>query len=98
MDPVDRVWVSSVVPWIEVIDETRADPKSRLARLYRACIDPEHGVVDNVLRIHSLRPDTLDGHLRLYRAAMHPTDGEGVSRKERELIAVAVSAYNACHY
>ena len=86
------------VPWIEVIDETQADPKSRLARLYRACMDPEHGVVDNVLRIHSLRPETLDAHLRLYRSAMHPPVGQGLSPREREVIAVAVSAYNACHY
>lgn len=86
------------MPWIDVIDETKADPKSRLGRLYRGCFDEEHGVVDNVLRIHSLRPATLDGHLKLYRAAMFPPPGEGLSRREREVIAVAVSAYNECHY
>ncbi len=49
-----------------------------------------------MLQIHSLRPATLDGHLRLYSAAMHAT--HGLSRREREVIAVAVSSYNACHY
>lgn len=68
----------------------------RLARLYKACLDPEHGVVDNILKVHSLAPETLDGHLRLYRSVMH-TPG-ALSRRERETIAVAVSAANACHY
>lgn len=68
----------------------------KLARLYRAHVDPEHGVVDNVLKIHSLRPDTLDGHLRLYTAVMHAPGR--LSRREREGMAVAVSARNHCGY
>lgn len=68
----------------------------KLARLYRSLVDPEHGVVDHVLQIHSLRPDTLDGHLRLYRSVMH-SPGR-LSPREREGMAVAVSARNRCHY
>ena len=30
-----------------------------------------HGTVDNVMRIHSLRPNTMKGHVTLYRAALH---------------------------
>lgn len=83
--------------WIRMLDEDEVRAKKgRLARIWEACRDPEHGVVDNVLRIHGLAPETMDGHLRLYRAVMH-TDG-GLSRRERELIGVAVSAYNDCHY
>lgn len=82
--------------WIEVIDEN--DAEGRLARLYRANMDPEHGVVDNILKIHSLRPDTLDGHLKLYRSALHPRAELGMSRREREVVGVVVSAYNECHY
>lgn len=70
--------------------------KDRLTRLYKAARDPGCEEVDEILKIHSLRPDTLDGHLRLYRSVMRC--GEGLSVRERELIAVAVSAYNACHY
>jgi hypothetical protein len=89
------------VAWIRIIDEdeARASPQhERLARLYKSCVDPEHGAVDNILRIHSLRPETLRGHLQLYRSALHPRDRAGLSRRERELVGVAVSAANACHY
>ncbi len=83
--------------WIEMRDEDEVlAAGDRLSRLYRACLDPEHGVVDNILKVHSLAPETLDGHLRLYRSVMH-TAGE-LSRREREVIAVAVSACNECHY
>lgn len=82
--------------WIKVIDE--GDAEGRLARLYRANLDPEHAVVDNILKIHSLRPDTLDGHLKLYRSALQPSPVVGMTRREREIVAVAVSAFNECHY
>lgn len=87
--------------WIRIIDEKEAEssPEHRkLARLYRGSVDPEHGAIDNILRIHSLRPESLEGHLRLYRSVLHPKDPEGLSRRERELIGVAVSAANSCHY
>jgi alkylhydroperoxidase family enzyme len=38
----------------------------------------------------------LRGHLQLYRAVMF--GASGLSRTEREAIAVAVSAVNDCHY
>lgn len=83
--------------WIRMLPEDEVlSRKDRLARLYRAALDPEHGVVDNVLKIHSLRPSTFDAHLRLYRAAMH--EPGGTSRREREVLGVLVSAYNHCHY
>ena len=76
-------------------DEVLAS-KNELARLYRSMLDPEHEVVENVLKIHSLRPDTLKAHWRLYKTVMH-TAGR-LSPREREGMAVAVSAYNRCHY
>ena len=30
-----------------------------------------HGTVDNVMRVHSLRPSTMNGHVTLYRACLH---------------------------
>jgi alkylhydroperoxidase/carboxymuconolactone decarboxylase family protein YurZ len=84
--------------WIRMIDETEADPATRLGRLYKACLEPEAGTVDEVLKIHGLRPETLDAHLRLYKTAMRPRDPGGLSLRERELIAVAVSAANGCAY
>ncbi len=83
--------------WIEVLDEDEVmQAGGRLARLYHSGVDPYTGRVDNVLQIHSLRPATLDGHLRLYGAVVHAK--EGLTRREREVLAVAVSAANACHY
>lgn len=80
-----------------MLDEAEAEAEGgRLARLYRGLIDPVHGTVDNVLRIHSLRPNTLDGHLRLYRSVMH--DPGTLDAADREMIAVVVSAANACEY
>jgi alkylhydroperoxidase family enzyme len=83
--------------WIEMLEEevvlARTD---RLARIYRACIEPGETRVDHVLKVHSLRPRTMEAHLMLYKTAMHVPGG--VSRRERESIAVAVSAANGCHY
>jgi hypothetical protein len=50
----------------------------------------------NVLASHSLNDAALRAHLGLYRTIMF---GEsGLSRAEREAIAVCVSAANECHY
>jgi len=81
-----------------MIEPEDVEPKSRLARLYKAGIDPETGQLDNIIKVHSLRPDTLDGHLRLYGATCRPTHGKGLGRREREMIGIAVSAHNHCHY
>ncbi|MCH9681481.1 MAG: carboxymuconolactone decarboxylase family protein [Deltaproteobacteria bacterium] len=83
--------------WIRDMDEDEARAEGgRLARLYKAGADEHTGRVDNILRVHALRPDSLDGHLRLYRAAMHSP--QGLTRREREAMAVAVSAVNHCGY
>jgi alkylhydroperoxidase family enzyme len=50
----------------------------------------------NILASHSLNRAALDAHLELYRAVMFGPSG--LSRAEREAIAVAVSAVNECHY
>lgn len=81
------------MPWIEVEDEDAADGK--LARLYRGLREADGGV-DNILKIHSLHPESLRAHLALYRTMMF---GPGpLSRAQREMIAVVVSATNRCHY
>ena len=67
----------------------------RLGKLYRRHRRPD-GLVDNILRVSSLNPETLEHHLSLYEHLMR---GEsGLSLAERELIAVAVSVVNDCHY
>jgi alkylhydroperoxidase family enzyme len=79
--------------FIRMIAES--DAEGDLAESYRRYRDPS-GRVDNILRIHSLNPPSLEAHFQLYQHLMRgPSE---LSRKERELIAVAVSWLNRCHY
>ena len=54
--------------WIKMIGDAEAGP-ALSAALDRA--RTPHGTVDNVMRVHSLRPNTMHGHVTLYRAALH---------------------------
>jgi len=54
------------------------------------------GDMDNVLASHSLNREALNTHLALYRTIMFGSSG--LSRAEREAMAVSVSAANDCHY
>ncbi len=63
---------------------------------YEAEVSGRRGKVANILGIHGIEPEIGRGHLSLYLAIQFGPSG--VSRLEREAIAVAVSAANACHY
>ena len=56
----------------------------------------EWAKLDNVLRIHGANPPALDGHIDLYQAVLH--EKSPLSRLQRELIGVVVSAANRCYY
>ena len=56
-----------------------------------------HGTVDNVMRVHSLRPSTLRGHVTLYRAALHD-DANALPAWLQECLASYVSILNDCAY
>ena len=79
--------------WITTIDVTQAD--SDLKQIYHEQ-RREAGATANILKIHSLVPEVLKAHLAIYGAAMHAS-GE-LSRAQREMIVVTVSAVNRCHY
>lgn len=51
---------------------------------------------DNILRIHGVNPPTMRQHYELYRELMYRPGP--LTREQRELIAVAVSAANGCRY
>lgn len=51
---------------------------------------------DNILRIHGIHPRTMRQHYDLYLELMRGPSP--LSRIQRELIAVVVSAANRCHY
>jgi len=54
------------------------------------------GRISNIVRIMSLSPLTLRHAMALYRSTMHGRSG--LSRAQREMIAVVVSKTNGCHY
>ena len=79
--------------YIPTISEN--DATGELAEWYRRAANPD-GTVDNVMKVHSLNPDTLRTHFEMYRAAMHKPSP--LSRAEREMVAVVVSRLNGCRY
>jgi uncharacterized peroxidase-related enzyme len=54
------------------------------------------GFVPNVYRAYALRPQQLRGFIALYDSIM--MEESGLSKAEREMIAVAVSSQNHCFY
>jgi len=79
--------------WIKIIDEENAEDS--LKEQYDQLIEPWGGV-DNILKIHSLNPESLAAHVKLYKTLMYGKSP--LRRTEREMIAVVVSAINQCHY
>ena len=79
--------------WIKTIDPEQAD--KQLEEAY-AEVGATRGQVANILGIHSLSPKTMITHLGFYRQIMFSRSE--LSRPDRELVAVAVSSANNCHY
>ena len=79
--------------WIKMIAEDEA--QGELKCWYEKLREPWGGV-DNILRVHSIDIPTLKGHYELYRSAMQGS--RDLTHKQREMIAVVVSAVNQCHY
>ena len=52
--------------------------------------------IDNIIRIHSLNPGSMRDHMDLYSHLMRGRSP--LSREQREMLAVVVSAINACFY
>lgn len=80
--------------WIKMLSDDEADD-DLLAALKLA--RTPHGTVDNVMRVHSLRPNTLRGHVALYRAALHD-DANTLPLWLQETVASYVSMLNDCPY
>ena len=79
--------------WIEIVDEE--DAAGRLKELYDKYKEPWGGV-DRILAIHSLNIKSMQTHYDLYAHLMRGRSP--LSRTQREMIAVVVSAANRCHY
>ncbi|MGR3614951.1 MAG: carboxymuconolactone decarboxylase family protein [Paracoccaceae bacterium] len=80
--------------WIKMISDEDADgPLSAALDFART----PHGTVDNVMRVHSLRPNTMNGHVVLYRACLHD-DANTIPMWFQEVISSYVSTLNDCPY
>lgn len=79
--------------WIKITDEK--DAQGRLKTYYERYGNPVSGV-DNILKIHSLNPESLRHHYEMYKHLMKGKSG--LSRAQREMLAVVVSQINGCHY
>jgi uncharacterized peroxidase-related enzyme len=80
--------------WIKLIsDEEASEELLKVLKLART----PHGTVDNVMRVHSLRPNTMKGHVVLYRAALHDDDNT-LPTWLQETISSYVSLLNECDY
>ena len=80
--------------WIKMLSDEMAD-----AELKQALDEARtpHGTVDNVLRVHSLRPNTMKGHMALYKSCLHD-DTNTLPEWLQETISSYVSILNSCEY
>ena len=80
--------------WINMISDE--DASKELKEVLDLARTP-HGTVDNVMRVHSLRPNTMKGHVTLYRAALHD-DANTIPMWFQETVSSYVSILNDCAY
>ena len=81
------------MPWIEVIPPEKA--KGRLAKLYDDAVQ-RAGKVYHIVRTMSLSPRIMEKSFDVYGAIMFAP--RGLTRRQREMLAVVTSAANDCHY
>jgi uncharacterized peroxidase-related enzyme len=80
--------------WIKTISYGEAT--GRLKQMYDRIRGP-NGEIDNILRVHGLRPHTLEGHMALYKAVLHHF-GNTIPKATLETLGVYVSLLNGCEY
>ncbi len=81
------------MPRIRVIDETEAD--GDLRDVYAELMS-SRGKLAEVHKVQSLNPQSIRDHMALYMTTMFARSP--ISRAEREMMAVVVSATNGCRY
>jgi uncharacterized peroxidase-related enzyme len=80
--------------WIETVSVAAA--RGKLRELYERVLRPD-GDVDNILKLHSLRPHTLEAHMAIYKRVLHHS-GNTLPKWLLEAIGVYVSLLNGCSY
>ena len=81
------------MPWIRTI--SFEDTTGLLRREYDVAIE-RAGRIYNIVSLQSLRPRALRASVRLYAELMHAPSG--LTRAQREAIAVVASKAQGCHY
>ncbi len=81
------------MPWIRTIPVGEAS--GELKELYDAAIR-RAGRVFGIVRTMSLAPAILEASMDLYLAIMYAP--RGLTRRQREMVAVVVSRANQCRY
>ena len=66
-----------------------------LQEVFKKCVD-KLGFIPNVLAAYSLRPNKLRNFMAMYNELMLAPSG--LSKLEREMVAVVVSSVNHCYY
>lgn len=79
--------------WIKTIPY--AEATEELKKIYDET-KAKFGKVINLVKIQSLRPETMTIGRSLYRHLMAIPDG--LNRRQRVLLATVVSSLNGCHY
>ena len=82
------------MPWIETVAYEDAD--SKLKPLYDRVKGPNNNV-DNIMKMHSLRPHSMEGHMAIYKYVLHHRDNT-IAKWFLETLGVWVSAINECSY
>ncbi len=80
--------------WIRMLSDEEASGEAKEA--LETARTP-HGTVDNVMRIHSLRPKTMHGHVSLYRSVLHSSDNS-LPFWFLETAGTYTSVLNRCDY
>ena len=80
--------------WIKMINDSEAN--NELNEVLKLARTP-HGTVDNVMRVHSLRPSTMRGHIFLYRSVLHD-ETNTIPKWFQETLSSYVSIINNCEY
>lgn len=80
--------------WINIIPYQEATGK--LKKLYNRIKGPNN-YIDNIMLVHSQRPNTLEGHMAIYKNVLHHSNNS-FPKWYLEAIGVYTSALNACDY
>jgi len=80
--------------WITTISYDAAE--GALKKLYDRIKGPDNNI-DNIMMAHSLRPHTMEGHMAIYKYALHHPRNT-LPKAYLETIGVYVSLLNECRY